>query len=157
MFLAVLKVSDAQKRIVVTGSSDQRLDCPPEEDWTTGRDSTIARIRANMGAGAPWPESVYCTLERLQDEDTCGRRGADRWHRSARRPRTLTEEDDLYIGLLICEGHSQRTVTSLINAERQVKGLALVDRKQVRDAEQRVELRYRRRAPPPPCAPRCPS
>ena len=34
------------------------------------------------------------------------------------RQRDFSDEDDLYVGLLICEGHSQRSATFLINGER---------------------------------------
>ena len=38
--------------------------------------------------------------------------------RGGRRQCSLSEEDDLYVGLLICEGHSQRSATFLIFLSR---------------------------------------
>eukprot|EP00966_Prymnesium_polylepis_P331101 7386676-Prymnesium_polylepis.1 len=137
---AEFKPTDSDKRVVVKFYYE-RLGCPPEEDWDS-YDGTIARIRRDIGKGAPCPASVRNTLLRLVDGDediAASRRGGNG------RQRTLSEEDDLYIGLLACEGHSQRTVTLLMNAERKAKGQPLVDRKQIRDAEQRVEVWRRRR------------
>ena len=59
---------------------------------------------------------VYRTLVRIAegDEDIqASTRGG------VGRPRTLSEADDLYIGLLLCDGYSQRPAerTEMVNAE----------------------------------------
>ena len=52
-----------------------------------------------MGSSAPWPATVRRTLLRLVegDEDVAATRRGGKG-----RPRTLSEVDDLYIGLLAC-------------------------------------------------------
>ena len=104
---------DSEKRVVVKFFFEQ-LGCPPEEDWS-GRYGTIALIRQRMGSSAPCPATVRRTLLRLVegDEDVAAtRRGG------TGRPRALTEVDDLYIGLLACEGMSQRAVVSIVRPWR---------------------------------------
>ena len=95
---------DEGDRRVVVKFFYNYLGQPPEEDWD-GRDGTIAAIRRFMGETAPWPPTVRRTLERLQDED----KDVARSNRGAGggAPRALSELDDLYVGLLICEGYSQ--------------------------------------------------
>eukprot|EP00966_Prymnesium_polylepis_P110146 2548681-Prymnesium_polylepis.1 len=96
-----------------------------------------------MGAGAPSARACRRTLERLAEDenDDVSRRMVS----CAGRPRELSEVVDLYIGLLICEGHSQRSVAFIINGERAAEGLDPISRHQVEDAEKRVQLICRRR------------
>ena len=49
--------------------------------------------------------------------------------------RMLSDEEDMYIGLLICEGHSQRSAAFLINGERAAQGLPPIGRWQIQQAE----------------------
>ena len=51
----------------------------------------------------------------------------------------------VYVGLLICEGHSQRSATFIINGERSARGLPPVGKHVIEAAEKRVELIRRRR------------
>ena len=41
----------------------------------------------------------------------------------------MTDEEDLFIGLLLCKGHSQRSATFLLNGDRSAQGLPPVDRR----------------------------
>ena len=95
-----------------------------------------------MGSSAPGSATVRRTLEKLaaEHEDVMVR-GVPK------RKRELSEEDDLYIGLLLCEGYSQRDALDAINADRTEEDPTLnpVSRQMIRDAEQRIELKRRRR------------
>ena len=55
-------------------------------------------------------------------------------------PRTLSEEDDIYIGLLACEGYSQRDAMDAINTERREAGLKEVSRMQIRAAHEQTRV-----------------
>ena len=114
---------------------------PRSERTWAGRDGVVSYIRQRMGSTAPNPKAVVSTLKRLVDnpEDDLRRQA------TSQRKRTLSEEEDLYIGLLICEGHSQRSATFLINGERIANGLEPISRHVIRDAEERVELIRRAR------------
>ena len=57
----------------------------------------------------------------------------------------MCKEEDMYIGNLVCDGHSQRAVTRMVNEERRAEGQKTLDRKTVRRAEQRVQLVRRKR------------
>eukprot|EP00966_Prymnesium_polylepis_P183476 4252070-Prymnesium_polylepis.1 len=89
-------------------------------------------------------ETVRLTLQRLADDET-----DDVSNRmvsaNAGRPRVLSDEDDMYIGLLLCEGHSQRSATFLINGERSAQGLPPVSKHAIEEAEKRVQLWRQRR------------
>lgn len=113
---------------------------PTEPEEWQGHNGTITVIRRRIGPTAPTRKAVLRTLQRLvEDEDD------DLRHRSTGKASTLDEEMDLYVGLLICEGHSQRSAMLLINGERCVNGLPPISRTAVRFAEQRVELLRRKR------------
>ena len=96
-----------------------------------------------MGPDAPSVEACRRTLQRLteDEDDDVARRIVS----GGGKPRTLSDVDDLYIGLVICEGHSQRSATFLINGERSANGLPPISRHVIQDAEKRVELLRRRR------------
>ena len=133
-------VSDSEKRVTIKYFYKE-AGCPPEEDWS-GRDGTIAYIRRRMGSLAPSIQMVRRTLHRLAsgDEDVAvSNRGG------TGRPRTLTAVDDLYIGLLLCEGISQTNATLMVNAERRELGLPEITRSQLQESEKRVALKRRRR------------
>ena len=91
----------------------QQLGKPTDPEEWKHRNGVISVIRRRMGAGAPAVATVERTLKRLaEDEDDELSRNT-----GGGRQRTFSHEDDLYVGLLICEGHSQRSATFLINGE----------------------------------------
>eukprot|EP00966_Prymnesium_polylepis_P164307 3798695-Prymnesium_polylepis.1 len=96
-----------------------------------------------MRGGAPSAKVCRRTLERLAEDenDDVSRRMVS----CAGRPREFSEVDDLYVGLLICEGHSQRSAAFLINGERIAQGLEPISKQVIEDAEKRVQLIRRRR------------
>ena len=98
----------------------KQLGKPTEPDEWKGYHGVISLIRRKMGEGAPTIRTVERTLERLV-EDENGDLYEER-HGGGRK-REFSDEDDLYVGLLICEGHSQRSATFLINGERAAQGL----------------------------------
>ena len=132
---------EADNRVVVKFFWRQLGSPADEEDWKH-RHGTIALIRQRMGAGAPTPRTVERTLRRLVEDEN-----ADLYStaRGGCRQCSLSEEDDLYVGLLICEGHSQRSATFLINGERAAQGLPPVGKHVIEAAEKRVQLIRRRR------------
>ena len=69
-----------------------------------------------MGPDAPSLEACRRTLQRLteDEDDDVSRRIVS----GGGKPRTLSDVDDLYIGLVICEGHSQRGHPSGLNASQ---------------------------------------
>eukprot|EP00966_Prymnesium_polylepis_P017900 412696-Prymnesium_polylepis.2 len=127
------KQDEAEQRVVIKYYY-RKLQSPPEEDWD-GQCGTISEIRRRIGEDAPGSATVRRTLELLAadhlDVTVLGKRKCER---------TLDDEDDLYIGLLICEGYSQRDALDAINADRAEDGLDPISRQQIRDAEKRVEL-----------------
>jgi len=79
----------------------------------------ISVIRRRMGDGAPCIAACRNTLQRIAaDEDS----DLNFKQNKGGRPRAFTTEEDLYAGLIICEGHSQRSATFLINGERSAQG-----------------------------------
>ena len=106
-----------------------------------GRDGLIAHIRRRMGSTAPEVRTVRKTLERIVADP------ADDLLSNLPRnsTREFGDEEDMFVGLLICEGHSQRSATFLINGERIANGLEPLTRHVIRDAEKRVELERRAR------------
>ena len=124
---------DFEKRVMVKFYY-RELGCPPEEDWS-GTQGTVAEIRRRIGPSAPSIQMVRRTLTRLAAGDTdvwVSKRGG------TGRPRILSHVDDLLVGLLAVEGQSQRNATRIVNSERRLLGLPDVDRKQIREAEERV-------------------
>ena len=132
------KQDEGETRVVIKYFYKQ-LGSPPEEDWD-GHYGTISEIRKRMGNSAPGWVTVRRTLELLAAEymDVMVRG-------TPTRKRELSDEDDLYVGLLLCEGYSQRDALDALNADRAEDGLDPVSRQQVRDAETRVGLKRRRR------------
>ena len=132
------KQDEGETRVVIKYFYKQ-LGSPPEEDWD-GHYGTISEIRKRMGNSAPGWVTVRRTLELLAAEymDVMVRG-------TPTRKRELSDEDDLYVGLLLCEGYSQRETLDALNADRAEDGLDPVSRQQVRDAETRVGLKRRRR------------
>ena len=107
--------SAAEKRMTIKYFYKTECHCAPEEDWS-GRDGTIAHIRHRMGSSAPSIHVVRNTLRRLAggDQDI-----AASWKGGwVGRAWTFTDVDDLYVGLLLCDGLSQVQVTLMVNAER---------------------------------------
>ena len=90
----------------------RRLESPPEEDWD-GYCGTVSEIRRLMGEHPPGAATVRRTLERIQqdDEDLAVRRNMGR-------SRILSHEDGILVGLMLCEGWSQKVATDMLNAER---------------------------------------
>jgi len=132
--------SEAEKRMVISYFWKTECNCACEEEWS-GRDGNIAFSRRSMGSSAPSIPMVRRTLHRLAEGDEnvyASKRGG------SGRPRTLTNVDDLYIGLLLCDGLSQVQVTLMLNAERREQGLPELTRLQIQDAEYRVQLKRRR-------------
>ena len=105
------KLEEAEQRAVIKYFYKQ-LDSPPEEDWD-GQCGTISEIWRKIGDGAPGSATVRRMLERLAadyvDVMVLGKRKVER---------TLSEEDDLYVGLLAVEGYSQRDALDAVNADR---------------------------------------
>lgn len=131
---------EAENRVVVKFFWKQ-LGCPPKDEWKA-RHGVISLIRRRMGAGAPTPRTLERTLERLAEDEKCDLYSTQH---GGGRQRELSEEDDLYVGLLICEGHSQRSATFIINGERSAQGLPPVGKHVIEAAEKRCELIRRRR------------
>ena len=77
---------------------------------------------------APGEYNILLRLVEGDEDIAASRRGG------GGKQRTLSEKDDILVGLLACEGYSQRAVTKLINADRTAaRGCdQLVDRKQIR-------------------------
>ena len=112
----------------------------PTTDWK-GAGGAVSIIRHRIGVTAPSARSCYATLERIvadEDDDLTSRLVTGR-------ERQLTPEDDLFIGLIICEGHSQRSAAFLLNGDRIANGLEPVSRTAIREAEARVEVWRRKR------------
>ena len=107
-----------EKRVVIKFFW-QTLGRPRAESSWAGRDGVISYIRRRMGSTAPSVETVRSTLKRLVENPD-----DDLQPLSYERERLLSHEEDLFIGLLICEGHSQRSATFLINGDRIANGLA---------------------------------
>ena len=88
-----------------------------------------------MGATAPSVEAVRRTLVRLvaDPEDDLSERtpggqcGPGRGHK-------FEDWEDIFVGLLLCEGHSQRSATFLINGDRAANAQLPVSRKAIRAA-----------------------
>ena len=131
---------DYTNRVVVKFFWTQ-LGKPTDPDEWKHRNGVISLIRRRMGAGAPAPRTVERTLHRLvaDEEDDLAR------NCGGGRDRTLSQVEDIYVGLLICEGHSQRSATFLINGDRSAQGLPPVSRWMIEEAEKRIELVRRRR------------
>ena len=109
-------VDYTMNRVVVKFFWQQMKKPTDPADWA-GRDGVIAVIRRRMGSAAPHRATVKLTLERLaidENDDVSNKMVSA----GVGRPRLLSDEDYLYIGLLLCEGHSQRSATFLINGER---------------------------------------
>ena len=51
----------------------------------------------------------------------------------------------MLVGLLAVEGQSQRNATKIINPERKLHRLPRVHRRQIQDAERRVQMKRRKR------------
>lgn len=135
--------SEADMRVLIKVLY-QLAGSPPEEDWGE-RDGTIAHIRHTLESllsSIPSRQMIRRTLTRLA---TCDMDVAASKRGGTGRPRILSRVDDMLVGLLAVEGQSQRNATRIINAERKLHGLSPVDRKQIRDAERRVELKRRKR------------
>ena len=120
----------------------QQLGSPMDPDEWKDRDGVISVIRRRMGKGAPSMETCRRTLLRLVDDEDDDMSSKQIFKG---RPRLFSHEEDLYVGLLICEGHSQRSATFLINGERTAQGLPPVSKDVIMGAEKRVELIRRRR------------
>lgn len=136
--------NDGEKRVAVKFFW-KVAGCPHEERWD-GRDGTNAWIRKQMGDHAPWPASIKRTLLRCVEDKHAD--VAARVSGCGGRPRLLSEEDDVYIGMLLCDGYSQRVVMSMINAERRERDgddAVLVTRPRIQEAEARIELIRRKR------------
>ena len=90
----------------------------PKDNWE-GANGAVSIIRRRIGITAPSARSCTATLERIVEDD-----GDDLSSRAVvGRERSLTLEDDLFIGLVVlCEGHSQRSAAFLINGERIANG-----------------------------------
>ena len=138
-------VSEAENRVVVKFFWRQLGSPTDPEEWKD-RNGVISVIRRRMGADAPAPRTVKRTLLRLvadEDDDLSSRKAPGAKNGGPRRH--FSEEDDLYVGLIICEGHSQRSATFLINGERRAQGLGPISRQMIEDSEKRIELIRRRR------------
>ena len=92
--------------------------------WS-GINGVISYIRRRIGSTAPSIAACHRTLVRLaaDEEDDLSRRAP-----SVARKREFSHEEDVYIGLLICEGHSQRSALKLINGDRIAAGKEPVTR-----------------------------
>lgn len=120
----------------------QQLGSESEKSEWHGRDGVIAAIRRRMGAGAPTARTVERTLERLVEDEHVDLTST---RHAGGRPRVFSEEDDLYCGLVLCEGHSQRSATFIINGDRASQGLPPIHHGVIERAEERVHLIRRRR------------
>lgn len=83
----------------------QTLGKPRRQELWGGASGVIAYIRRRIGSTAPMIETVRATLLRLladEHDDLLARE-------PVARKRAFSEEEDMYAGLLLCEGHSQRS------------------------------------------------
>ena len=72
-----------------------------------------------MGSTAPSMESARHTLQRL-----VANKDDDLWFNAQHeRKRLFSHEEDMFVGLLICQGDSQQSAMFLINGERIANGL----------------------------------
>ena len=133
---------DATNRVVVKFFWVQLGKLTDPNEWT-GRHGVISVIRRRMGAGAPSNHACKRTLVRLTEDENDD--VSQRVTGGGRPQREFSDADDLYVGLLLCEGHSQRSATFLINGERSAQGLPPVSKQVIMDAEARVQLLRRRR------------
>lgn len=134
-------VDHGENRIVVKFFW-QQLGSPADPDEWKGRDGVISVIRRRMGKGAPSARACERTLLRLvedENDDLMKKPGG------VGATRILSDEEELYIGLLLCEGHSQRSATFIINTERTAQDLPLISKTVVENAEKHLELIRRRR------------
>jgi len=131
----------AENRMVVKFFWKQ-LGSPPDAAEWKGYHGVISLIRRRMGAGAPGIRTVERTLMRLVEDENDDLYSTP--HGGGRK-RELSEAEDLYVGLLLCEGHSQRSATFIINGERSAQRLPPVGKHVIEDAERRVQLIRRRR------------
>jgi hypothetical protein len=120
----------------------KQLGSPPDAAEWKGYHGVISLIRRRMGAGAPGIRTVERTLMRLVEDENDDLYSTP--HGGGRK-RELSEAEDLYVGLLLCEGHSQRSATFIINGERSAQRLPPVGKHVIEDAERRVQLIRRRR------------
>ena len=127
------------QRVVIKFFYEQ-LGSPPEEDWA-GHYGTIGQIRLRMGDAAPEARTVQRTLKRLLDgdEDIASKPSGP-----GAKP-SLSEEEDLLVGLLATKGFSQPMALQLLNLERFEKGLEPVSLRSLQRAEARVQLMRRKR------------
>ena len=114
------KEDEADQRVAIRYFY-RRLDSPPEEDWD-GQCGTVSAIRKAMGDSPPGSATVRRTLERIAEDDTDLRVRIDRGGRSHK----LSHEDDILIGLMLCEGYSQRVATDMLNQELAAKPIESV-------------------------------
>ena len=94
---------------------------PKDPDSWKGRNGVISFIRQKMGADAPKMESCRLTLQRLAEDETDD--VSREMVAGSGKERLLSDEEDLYIGLLLVEGHSQRSATFILNGERSAQAL----------------------------------
>mmetsp|Transcript_28462 Transcript_28462/g.77057 ORF Transcript_28462/g.77057 Transcript_28462/m.77057 type:complete len:274 (+) Transcript_28462:136-957(+) len=139
---AAAERDDAVNRVVVKYWW-MRFGKPKDPDSWKGRNGVISFIRQKMGADAPKMESCRLTLQRLAEDETDD--VSREMVAGSGKERLLSDEEDLYIGLLLVEGHSQRSATFILNGERSAQALPPVSLHVIRDAEQRIELMRRRR------------
>ena len=78
-----------------------QLGKPTDPDEWSGRYGVISLIRRRMGAGAPSNHACKRTLQRLAEDenDDVSQRVT-----GGGRQREFSDVDDLYVGLLLCEG-----------------------------------------------------
>ena len=141
MRMIVDTATEGEKRAVVKFFW-MTLGKPKRPATWSGINGVISYIRRRIGSTAPSIAACHRTLVRLaaDEEDDLSRRAP-----SVARKREFSHEEDMYAGLLICEGHSQRSALKLINGDRIAAGKEPVTRHMIRDAENRVELMRRHR------------
>eukprot|EP00966_Prymnesium_polylepis_P194772 4515139-Prymnesium_polylepis.1 len=99
-----------------------RFGKPKDPDSWKGRNGVISVIRQKMCAGAPKMESCRLTLlQRLAEYETDD--VSRKTVAGSGKGRQLSDEEGLYIGLLLVEGHSQRLATFILNGERSAQAL----------------------------------